>query len=376
MGRLKIAMPALLLSISGISVAQTATTVPAAQEVRNSIITGPVSGVVQQYNYYQSPDPVDRRFSSSITLSLEEMWEATTASASPGLHPVLYDPVDPAFDFAGQRGDTFLVYISDDNELIDILTGKNWPRCKAEGGIFVAGIAYGADLKPHELGLLHLKVGALSEGNRLLQAVCGVIGKQSTLPGTLAESESNFAQIANENGSFAALIFEPGIFGGLPFEEANVGQFWFGFDKGLPGTPGDSQRRIGREQMMRVGKELSSQRSADVEIDVTDMPGRKDFSDDARKIYGKRLDNLQSDWLNYVSSASVRTGGQRHAVTSSGHVSMILPRFQLSDLDSTRFWRRLDETALYSQSILCLAAAFAVNKGYSEPGELPFSRQC
>jgi hypothetical protein len=188
---------------------------------------------------------------------------------------------------------------------------------------------------------------------------------------------TNFDAIANDYGNLATLYFFPGSLDGTPFEEATAVNFWLQFTRGLEfATPGSMQQLMGQPQNTRVGSELVETGQSVIEVDLIDDAAPGTFSRETQEVYGDRLTNLQSGWLDFLKEASVRVGGRPRSVVVGGHVATLIARARVSDFGQPRFWTDLNESREYLQGVACLAASYAVNRGFAAPLDVPFFRRC
>lgn len=351
---------------------------PPGANARNSIVAGTINGDAKQYNYYASPNPTDRRFSSAVTLYVRETYESV-AKQTPGVNFAVYDPADPAFAVEGRAGGSFMVFAASDSDIIDAMVGAKNPRCKVGDDLFVAAMAIFAGRDLHNEKVASVDLVVLPADHPMLRALCHGLAMPDVLGNAAVgdDAPTYFDRISDENSNYAILYLSPGKEGPATLEEANAAHYWQDVSRGLElATPAAMQSLIGDRQMRQSAHDLMATGRAKVTIDVG-APGRPSlFSDASRRAYGNRVVRLQAGWLKFLQTANVRLDGKTRNVMALGQVASPVTRVRLTDINDAKFWDALNEPADYLREIACLAASFAVSKGYATPVDLPFSRRC
>lgn len=96
----------------------------------------------------------------------------------------------------------------------------------------------------------------------------------------------------------------------------------------------------------------------------------------ARREFGERIAKLDSEWLKYLSHATLTIRGEPRPLMRGGQPASFLRKFSAAEIGTPAFWLAANDRARAMELIGCIAGRFMDDAGYGDWDDQPHAERC
>lgn len=343
---------------------------------------GQKDGVTAGVVVYEAPkpNPVRQRLSAALVSHHSQMSQALAQQN--GAHSVylyLLDNEDP--EMRGRRGEpkAFLFLVEWSSSIEPQYGAVGCPV--AEGAMIRGWSGYLSDGVSRRFFIDPIS----NPENPVLRALCRGLGTEaSSLPDTggpaTMDAGLTVFEYLSKGMPFAAFLLLPGREHGQLYEETDVRYRWVSAVRPLYLDTADLMERLQNPSTFQqlAALELGQPVSVplDIPYDYWSIPTNEPYPEQAVADLGADLQEMDSVWLSFISSAAVTIRGRRFRLSRDGRTQQVVPAFGLQELGTPDFWAAHGDLMSLNQQMNCIGARFLLQHGYAAGNEIPGGGSC
>lgn len=253
--------------------------------------------------------------------------------------------------------------------------------CGIQSGVSAIGYVMTASRDDPATGRVRMRA-ITREDASILEQICRGLGRPlSSLRGMSAGLSQRrgqatiFDYLSRYSGS-VAIVLMPSMMNGQDLEVGLTRYYWASALAARYGRLPSPEAAITPEIFDQL-ENFATGEWVEATIPIpTAFANPSEYPPQARSEFGARIDRLDADWTKYLAQAMVTIRNERHPVLSGGRIARFAPRFGISQVGTTDFWRAANDMRTIFEQANCIAQHFLSDSEYLPPGETSYISQC